>query len=56
MSHKRRQDLLIPLLTVISDAVAIEASFLFSVLAQILFYTHAIHSNIVRPSTIRGIY
>jgi exopolysaccharide biosynthesis polyprenyl glycosylphosphotransferase len=30
MSHKRRQDLLIPLLTVISDAVAIEASFLFS--------------------------
>ena len=30
MSHKRRQDLLIPLLTVISDAVAIEVSFLFS--------------------------
>ena len=30
MSHKRRQDLLIPLLTVISDALAIEASFLFS--------------------------
>ncbi|MGD0037789.1 MAG: hypothetical protein ABSC53_10915, partial [Bacteroidota bacterium] len=30
MSHKRRQDLLIPLLTVISDAVAIEASFIFS--------------------------
>ena len=30
MSHKRRQDLLIPLLTVISDAIAIEASFLFS--------------------------
>jgi len=30
MPHKRRQDLLIPLLTVISDAIAIEASFLFS--------------------------
>jgi hypothetical protein len=30
MSHKRRQDLLIPFLTVISDALAIEASFLFS--------------------------
>jgi exopolysaccharide biosynthesis polyprenyl glycosylphosphotransferase len=30
MQRKRRQDLLIPLLTVISDAVAIEASFLFS--------------------------
>jgi exopolysaccharide biosynthesis polyprenyl glycosylphosphotransferase len=30
MPHKRRQDLLIPLLTVISDAAAIEVSFLFS--------------------------
>jgi hypothetical protein len=30
MPHKRQQDLLIPLLTVISDVVAIEASFLFS--------------------------
>ena len=30
MSHQRRQDLLIPFLTVISDALAIEASFLFS--------------------------
>jgi len=30
MSHKRRQDLLIPFLTVISDVLAIEASFLFS--------------------------
>jgi exopolysaccharide biosynthesis polyprenyl glycosylphosphotransferase len=30
MSHKRRQDLLIPLLTVISDVIAIEAAFLFS--------------------------
>ena len=30
MSHRRRQDLLIPFLTVISDALAIEASFLFS--------------------------
>jgi exopolysaccharide biosynthesis polyprenyl glycosylphosphotransferase len=30
MQRKRRQDLLIPLLTVISDAVAIEASFIFS--------------------------
>jgi exopolysaccharide biosynthesis polyprenyl glycosylphosphotransferase len=30
MSHKRRQDVLIPFLTVISDALAIEASFLFS--------------------------
>jgi len=30
MPHKRRQDLFIPLLTVISDAAAIEISFLFS--------------------------
>jgi exopolysaccharide biosynthesis polyprenyl glycosylphosphotransferase len=30
MSHKRRQDLLIPFLTVFSDVLAIEASFLFS--------------------------
>ena len=30
MTQKRRQDLLIPLLTVISDVVAIEAAFLFS--------------------------
>lgn len=30
MPHKRRKDFLIPLLTVISDAVAIEAAFLFS--------------------------
>ena len=30
MPHKQRQDLLIPLLTVISDVVAIEVSFLFS--------------------------
>ncbi len=30
MSKKRRQDLLIPLLTVVSDAIAIEASFIFS--------------------------
>jgi exopolysaccharide biosynthesis polyprenyl glycosylphosphotransferase len=30
MSHTRRQDLLIPFLTVISDIVAIEASFLFA--------------------------
>jgi len=30
MPHKRRQDFLIPLLTVVSDAIAIEAAFLFS--------------------------
>ena len=40
MSNQRRNDFLIPLLAVISDAVAIEAAFLLSVLASFFFSSH----------------
>ncbi len=40
MSNQRRNDFLIPLLAVISDAAAIEAAFLLSVLASFFFSSH----------------